>query len=140
MEEDHSPPPGGAAETQNPEEKPRAFQQESENPLVPQELTQNPSTPSQTTYTYFNPQSGWDVTGLVARDWDGNPIQTTSDPPPPPSQTGIPHHNIQVIENTDSPLVDPTYTGRETEVTIATRPQTPHPHTKAEDKDELMQA
>src|SRR5438132_5021406 len=136
MEEDHSPPPGGAAETQNPEEKPRAFQQGSENPLVPQELTQNPSTPSQTTY---NPQSGWDVTDLVERDWDGNPIQTTSAPPPPPLQTGIPHHNIQVIENTDSPLVNPTYTGRETEVTMATRPQTPPPQTTAEDEDDLME-
>src|SRR5437773_829498 len=116
-------------ETQNPEEKPRAFQQGSENPLVPQELTQNPSTPSQTTYTYDNPLSGWDVTDLVERDWDGNPIQTTSAPPPPPSQTGIPHYNIQVIENTDSPLVNSIYTVRETEVTMATRPQTTPPQT-----------
>src|SRR5438128_1213141 len=139
MEENHSPPPGGAAETQNPEENPRAFQQGSENTLVPQESTQNPSTPSPTTYTYDNPLSGWDVTASVERHWDGNSIQTTSAPPPPPSQTGIPHYNIQVIENTDSPLVNPTETRRKTEVTIATRPQTPPPQTTAEDEDDLMQ-
>ena len=51
MEENPAPPPGGDTGTQNPDGKPRAFQQGSENPSTPQPQTQNPSTPSQTTST-----------------------------------------------------------------------------------------
>src|SRR5437016_5697839 len=114
MEEGDSPPPGGAEGSQNPDENPRAFHQDGENPPTPQ--IQNPSNPPQTTFTYLDPQEGWDT--VDNRDTS----ETTSLPPPPPLQTGIPHHNTQAI-NTDSPVV---YT-READVAMTLRPQTPPP-------------
>src|SRR5438128_2404268 len=122
MEAGESPPPGGAEESQNPVENPRAPQQEGENPPTPQQQFQNPSTPSQTTL------ESW---GLE----DNSTSETTSLPPPPSFQTGIPHVNIQV----DSPVVNPTYTSETTDVIMTTRPKTPPLRTTQEDETDLMQ-
>src|SRR5207244_496843 len=114
-----------------------APQQEGENPSLPQQQGQNPSDPPQDT-VIFEPLDAWDVQGL-ATDLEGNVVENISLPPPPPLQTGIPHFNIRIEENTDSPVVDPTYTGETTDVTMTLRPQTPPPRAIEDEETDLMQ-
>ena len=122
MEEDPAPPPGGATESKNPNEKPLASQMDSENTSDPlsktptlaelqaptegfsffntptPDPTQNPLTPSQTTSIYLNPQEGWD--GAPKTDWDGNPIPTSTPKPPPshPNPTQNPEEILDAAE------------------------------------------
>src|SRR5438128_7554107 len=116
MEGNTGPPPGGAANPENPDENPRVFQQIDENPSDPQLQTQTPgalqenpsdnqqpSTPLTATpgYTkapmegldFFNTpgdetQSGWDIQ-TTASGWgtvDRILPKPNSPPPPPPEE------------------------------------------------------
>src|SRR5437773_508430 len=119
MEKDPAPPPGGATDSKNPDEKPRAFQMDSES-------TSTPHPKTLTVADLQAPTEGFSFFDTPTPNPEQDPVDTPTDNPltPPPLQTGIPHHNTQVIENTDSPVVNPAYTG-EDDVTMAIRPQTP---------------
>src|SRR5438128_4024816 len=104
MEEDPAPPPGGATDSQHPDEKPLALQMDSESTSTP-----HPKTP--TVADLQAPTEGFSFFDTPTPNPGQDPVDTPTDNPsiPPPLQTGTPYYT-QVIENTDSPVVDPTNT------------------------------